>query len=520
MLTLGWPEIGDQTYLLFVAWVPLWLIADLDKSYAGWKAFLDGLLAFGVWNLGCTWWIWYASAGGSIMAILGNTVLMSMVYSIAIWIRQHTDRRKGLMALVFGWMAWEYGHLHWDLTWTWLNLGNGLVNWNSAIQWYEVTGVPGGTLWILMSNVVVLNLTWRKYQKQPIKAQIPGAVLWLLIMLIPFSWSQWIYSGLEDADEWHEVVVVQPNIDPYNEKFNGMSATAQIQRILTLADREKTDSTLVVFGPETALPRPVWMHDIKGHPEVQTIEQYLGTRPGLNLIIGMSAKEYYETVEQPTPTARKLKNSPGWYENYNSALQVNADLNYPVYHKSKLVVGVEKMPFPALFKPFEKLAINLGGTVGSLGTQPERENFSIPNSKMNVAPVICFESIFGEFVGEYVRKGANCIAILTNDGWWDDTPGHRQHLLFARLRAIETRRDIARSANTGISGFINYKGEITQPTSWWVPDAVRGRLSIRNDVTWYVKYGDFLSRLAAFIAILLWIAALVNKVKQKTVETA
>ena len=109
--------------------------------------------------------------------------------------------------------------------------------------------------------------------------------------------------------------------------------------------------------------------------------------------------------------------------------------------------------------------IDLGGSAGGLGSQPERTVFQVAEvPALRVAPVICYESVYGDFVGEYVANGATLIGIITNDGWWSDSPGHSQHLQYATLRAIETRRDVARSANTGISAFINQKGEITQQT--------------------------------------------------------
>ena len=131
---------------------------------------------------------------------------------------------------------------------------------------------------------------------------------------------------------------------------------------------------------------------------------------------------------------------------------------FQLYHKSKLVVGVENMPFTHLFKPIEKLAINLGGTVGTIGTSKERTVFVRERDHLKVAAVICFESIFGEFCTKFVRNGAQLFFIITNDGWWKDTPGHKQHMAYARLRTIECRRSIARSANTGISAFINQRG--------------------------------------------------------------
>ena len=97
--------------------------------------------------------------------------------------------------------------------------------------------------------------------------------------------------------------------------------------------------------------------------------------------------------------------------------------------------------------------------------------------------------------------------IITNDGWWDDTPGYRQHQAYARLRAIEFRRSVARSANTGISCFINQRGEVQQATNWWVPTAIRQKINYNSELTFYARHGDFLGTLSLFGALgfLLWL---------------
>ena len=97
-----------------------------------------------------------------------------------------------------------------------------------------------------------------------------------------------------------------------------------------------------------------------------------------------------------------------------------------------------------------------------------------------MAPVICYESVYGEYSTGYIKKGAQAIFIMTNDGWWDNTAGHRQHLYFASLRAIEARRAIARSANTGISAFVNQRGDILQPTRYDEPIAIKTQYSFQR----------------------------------------
>jgi apolipoprotein N-acyltransferase len=161
------------------------------------------------------------------------------------------------------------------------------------------------------------------------------------------------------------------------------------------------------------------------------------------------------------------------------------------------------MPFPQYFKFLENYAIDLGGTVGSLGTDEERKVFITQDGSLKVAAVICYESIYGEFIGRFARNGAELIFIVTNDGWWGNTPGHRQHFIYSRLRAVETRRSIARSANTGISAFINQRGDILQQSGYWVPAVMKQSINANDRITFYSMYGDYLARVAAFVSVML-----------------
>jgi apolipoprotein N-acyltransferase len=197
-------------------------------------------------------------------------------------------------------------------------------------------------------------------------------------------------------------------------------------------------------------------------------------------------------------------------------LQLDYTGNIQSYHKSKLVPGVEKMPWPALFKYVEKFAIDLGGISGSLGMQDEREAFFTPDKKFAAGPIVCYESVYGQYVGEYVKKGANFLAIITNDGWWGDTPGYKQHLKYGALRAIETRRSIVRSANTGITATINQKGEIENKTSWWKEDAIKASINVNDHITFYTRFGDYLGLLAIFTSIAIGLSSVIQRYKIST----
>ncbi|MGE3823168.1 MAG: apolipoprotein N-acyltransferase [Bacteroidia bacterium] len=256
----------------------------------------------------------------------------------------------------------------------------------------------------------------------------------------------------------------------------------------------------------------IWENKIETSNSIQRIRQYLADYPNLKFVLGLSSYRMYEEGEKPSSTARpwRRKKNMSW-DAYNTGMQMQDKQPIQLYHKSKLVPGVEKMPFPSLLKPLEKYAIDLGGMPGSLGVQEERSVFVSYSDNKKIAPAICYESIYGEYCGDYINKGAGLIFIITNDGWWKDTPGYRQHNSYARMRAIESRRSIARSANTGTSCFINQRGDMDQATDFWVPAVIKGTLNYNEELTFYTRHGDYIVWISALLSVGLLVYAFIKR---------
>ncbi|PLX01196.1 MAG: hypothetical protein C0594_13915 [Marinilabiliales bacterium] len=240
--------------------------------------------------------------------------------------------------------------------------------------------------------------------------------------------------------------------------------------------------------------------------------------PNVNLIIGVNTMKMYSNAESASATAHKFGETGKYYDYYNSAIMLNDVDSIPIYHKSKLVIGPEKMPYNQVFKFLEDLMMDNGGFVGSNGLQEEREVFFSNNGKAIAAPIICYEAVFGEYIGDYIKKGANFFAVITNDGWWFNAPIYLQSLGFGKLRAIEHRRSIARSANTGISCFIDQRGSMYKEAKYSTAASIKGTLNLNNELTFYTKTGDYIPKIAIFFSILILLQALVSKLKQKSLK--
>lgn len=534
---LGWPpHQGFAALVLLLAFTPLlWIEEQLSRKDAAnsrWKVLGYSYLTFLLFNGLTTWWVCNASLAGGLFAIIANAFFMAVVMLLFHISKQQLGKGLGYFSLLLYWLAFEFLHLRWELTWPWLTLGNGFAGVPQLIQWYSITGALGGSLWQLSVNILVFRALQSAYdlqqkaQQNPDDQDLPlyrryklrfsiGKVLVLVLLPIGFSLVQW-YTYEEQGDRSLEIVVVQPNIDPYRQKFSGQDQfipyIQQVQRLLDLSDSLCTPKTALLAWPETSIPGGIDIDRIYQHTTIQQVKDwldYLQNNQSLTLITGIEAHEWQGNKPE-SATARYYPKGDVYYDAFNSALQLQAgDSAYAYYHKSKLVPGVERMPYPALFRFLDGLAIDMGGITGSLGTQRNRSVFYTADS-IGIAPIICYESVFGDYVTDYVQAGAGVLCIITNDGWWGNTAGYRQHLAYARLRAIETRRTIARAANTGVSGFINQRGEVIQQTPWWTATASRATVKANTNKTWYVQYGDVIGRTASLLAALMLLYTFVS----------
>ncbi len=460
-----------------------------------------------------------------VLAVVANGLLMALVALAFHFTRKALGVQRGMVGLLFYWIGFEWLHYNWNISWPWLNFGNMFATRPDWVQWYEYTGVLGGTLWILLGNILVWLILKRGWLDR--SASYLGLVTRTLglgiVIGVPIFLSFEIRENYEEKGDPVEVLVLQPNVDPYEEKFPRGDAfipyDQQFEELIDLTRENMTPETRLVVGPETALPGGYWEKELPESREVERMGEVVGSPPYPDMIIGLSSyRNYGKVPEKPTPTARSFEKESGYYDAFNSALMLASDSTPPrIYHKSRLVLGVEKLPFPWLLSPIESL-FNLGGISGSLGTQKTPTVFEHGEEEgqpLRTAPLICYESIYGEYVTEFANRGANLLVNITNDGWWSNTPGYRQHLHLGKLRAIETRRSIVRSANTGISCFVDQLGRVKDRTPWWEKTTLRGTVRKNGETTYYMRQGDAIGRLFAFMGLLFILYAITKWIRDR-----
>ena len=497
LIAAAWPVRGLAP-LAFVAFVPLLYLQEKDYS------FWISSITFLIWNALTTWWVWKTTAFGTIGMIVLNSLFMTCVFWAYHFVKTRLyDNKKGYYLLIIFVLAFEYLHLHWQINWPWLNLGNVFSHYHTWVQWYSVTGIAGGTIWVLLANILIYKLL-TNYNKTLV-------ILVITILFVPIIISKLLYVSYEEKGEEIEIVVVQPNLDPYTEEFT-LTPKQIMERNLSVADPLVTENTRFVVSPESAIQENIWLDKIDKYYSIKELRRFIDKYPQTCYVIGISAYGLAPDGSENDFAARKFYDVDKYFYAYNTATLITQD-SIQLYHKSRLTPGAEAMPSWWILRMIKDSALDLGGTVGTLKKDSEARTLSFDNHK--VGTLICYESVFGEYVTEFVKKGADMLFVITNDGWWGNSPGHKQHLEFSKLRAIETRRSVARSANTGISGFINQRGDIIEQSQYWEQTALRNTIKTNDKQTFYVRYGDYLYKISVFLTALIVAMTIVKLILEK-----
>ena len=493
---LAWPP-NRFVLPLFVALVPLLLIERHIKAHQYkrpyWTFYKYAYWALFFWNLSTTWWVAHATVAGAVFMLFINTFCMSLPAPLFQFTSKHLGSFMGYLSLITYWVSMEHAHLQWELSFPWLNLGNGFACWPEWVQWYEYTGALGGTIWVIVANVLVYSLFSSK--KTLTRWWLGGMIS--CCILLPILSSYYTYSTYEEHGEAVEVVVMQPNINPNTGAFVDTgevpSMYKRVEHFIELSEKQLTDKTQFLVWPEIAIDGCFDEQILDEYPLIEQLVSFRERYPQLSILTGINSLVGYAN-RKATKTAR-FSQRYGYYDIFNTALFVGNQGTLATYHKSKLVPGVEIVPYMYSLKVPRILTPDSRSRLNSLGIQDHPSVF-LNKEGIGIAPVICYESIYGDYLTEFVRMGAALIFSITIDGWWKKTPGYQQHFHYTRLRAIESRRSIARSALKGISAFINQRGDILQPTQYEDQASIRHTLQANPIPTYYVQHSHYIASVA------------------------
>ena len=495
LLSFSWPEIGFS-YLIFFAFVPLFFVENnLKGKRKTLKLIGLSYITFLIFNVCTTYWIMYATVFGVVSAVLITSSFMVLVFIIFHKLKSIYGHRLGYVSFVALWISMEYVQMHWQLAWPWLNLGNVFAKDVYLIQWYEYTGIIGGSLWVLIINIIILNIIlFNNYLKY--------ILLGLPTLLFPIFFSLSIKYNLENrSDNILNVVIIQPNIDAWSQyKFRLSNMCSYL-----VQNNHINDSVNILLAPETLLQNYLWKRDpnymyVKSHRDslvtiykgdIDRLYDLNNYGSNLSILVGATLSDFIR----------------GDLEKYNSAVFIDRNKGIQIHNKTRLVPGAESIPFTFLSNLIRNyLPKEIVAPIGNFKSSNEIEIFKMDT--VDILPMICYESIFGNLAN---YKDFDLISIITNDGWWGNTAGHKHHFHYARLRAIEQRKSVIRSASTGISGYINLNGEVVSSIPWGTRDAISIKVSVNNIKTFYNKHGDYIGRISSFLSSLLIVVGFVRR---------
>lgn len=532
LLSSAWPPLNLFVGLM-LGFIPLLLVEEKLSSqelkWRKWRVFGSAYLFLAVFNFCGIWWSAYAAGIAVIAEVVINSLFFSIVFLLFSQTKRYLGKKVGYMAFAVFWLAFEYIEIQdWDLAWSWLTLGYGLSDHTWMIQWYEYSGALGGSLWILILNLMFFKL-YKGFKQKALGQHKRLIVKTLGVLVLPMIISLSIFWTHEEKGKEAQFVVVQPNIDPYKGLFMDSEGNylkryarrgGRTVRLLELADQKVDQNVDFLLFPESALGTTLWEGHENSDSTIVQFRRWLKKYPKLSVVAGAGYKTFYEKEgEELPPDVHRHYSGRFYYKRHNSAVLLNNTDQLEVYHKSKLVIGVEQIPpyFVFLQRYLEDFDHDKKADVFNPNNsiQDKREVFQGRDGDVKLAPVVCFEVNFGEFMQGYIAEGANVLGVVTNEGWWQDTPGYKHLFAYSRIRAIETRRSMARAANTGWSGFINQRGDVISRSEFWEPAVLKEKLQLNNEVTFYMSYGDIIGRLSVPFALLLLMNLIIRIIRGK-----
>ena len=263
LLALSWPTNGWSP-LSFIGFVPL-LLAEFNIRESKFKrknlrAFGHAYISFFIWNAITTYWLYFSTPFGGIFAILANSLLMSLVFLIYHIVAKKVSFTAASSFFIALWLSFEKLHLNWEFSWPWLNLGNVFANDINLIQWYEYTGSFGGGLWILIANFILFKGVLLYLQHKDSNILLRTGLRFFLIIAIPIIIS-FIVKPETNSDHTIETLSLQPNIDPYTEKYYTNDERIS-ERLTELAEPLITNKPQLLIAPETVFAEGI---DIKNY---------------------------------------------------------------------------------------------------------------------------------------------------------------------------------------------------------------------------------------------------------------
>ncbi len=512
LLGLSFPPI-PLPYLIFIGLVPYFFILEKLKGFGEINRFTY-YTAF-IFNLVTLYWVgsWTPDADTFLMIagtalMFFNPILFLIPSTLFYFSKKIIPSKYSFWLFPLFWVFYEYAYSITEFRFPWLTLGNSLPYFSQFVQIADIIGVYGLSLFILYINISIYSF----FKVYLLKNKIDFKLLFitLILFLIPMVYGVIKIDSYKPSGKYVKVGLIQPNLNPWK-KWEAGSLDKQLDLYLALSDSAVQKGAELIVWPETALP--VYLLSGRYGKELATIKEFLNKR-NVALITGMpNVKFYFDSTKAPDD-AKPVKNSKALYTSYNSILGFNPHKDFvQTYGKIKLVPFGEKIPYVEDFPLLGKwIKWNVGISSWNTGRDTVVMNFNLPDIKLHVGAIVCIESIYPGFVAQFVKRGADLIAVVTNDSWYGNSSGPYQHKEISVLRAVENRRTVVRAANGGISCIINPLGKTVKATGMFRRTYLTGKAGINKEKTFYTQNPLLIPYITVFVVVLTIFLFLIHKI--------
>ncbi len=462
-------------------------------------------------------------AGAAVLLIHPIFFLPSILLSF--YVKKRLGPVTGLIAFALFWTSFEFLHSLGEYSFPWLTVGNSQAYDLNRIQIIEYSSVYGLTILIFAFNILAFLVFWKiaannwKFRSLPVYVVILSLVF---IYFGPVVYGRWIIEKEKNESQKSiRIGVIQPDFDPW-EKWGAGSREkwdSYLFQLNTFIDdtkylsRHKPD---IVFWPETAIPFHILMP--RYFASLSKIQMLVDTL-NVPIFTGLPTIEYFESQNAPA-TSQKIYGADIYVESYNSTVLIQPGRQPgPIHRKSILVPFAERIPYAETFRfLIEPLKWNVGISSWGKGADTITYEFTSQNKDtIKFSGMVCYESAYPNYVKEFVKRGAEFLVVVTNDSWWGNTSGAYQHASFASLRAVETRRWVVQCANGGISLIVDPTGNARHSTKLYSKTQFVGDIYKRSELTFYVKHGDIAAHVCFAVSVMIFMAAVLQKKKEKKI---
>ncbi|MFA6468975.1 MAG: apolipoprotein N-acyltransferase [Bacteroidota bacterium] len=507
LLSLSFPPF-PLGVLACVGFVPFLIVTHSIESFGRYFRYAYG--TFFLFTMITLYWVGgfthmkdpYLMIAG-VALYLWEPLVLTLPALIFFFIRKRLNTKYSTAAFPFVWITMEWLYAYGELAFPWLHIGNSQTYQLEKIQFADVTGVYGISFWVLVINVIIYYLVKEIQANARSKKRYLLFVTAILVIYIAPNF----YHGsnsMSDPPSGKSITIgiLQPNIDPWT-KWEGAntfsSRWSQVQHFLELIGKHINDSVDVVVLPESAIL-------LNLPSQFQQMQEFRKIIDSLNVsvISGYVSVKYYEPENAP-PTSSTFKGTNIRYDSFNSIMFVEPhNEKVQTYSKMRLVPFAERIPYadkvPFLIEP-----LRWGVGISNWGLSHDSTVFESFVLNAKFLAMVCYESIFPEFVSSFVDKGAEFLVFTTNDSWWGNTSGARQHNQFAVLRAVENRRWVVRCANGGISSFIDPFGNMYDMTNMYTEAYIQHSIQPMKTKSFYSTHGDWFARICSSITAIIFL---------------